>query len=156
MCLGSSGDPDSATRGCCSPQDAADARLVAHKLGIPLFVLNLADSFDEIINYFVEEYRVGRTPNPCIHCNARIKFGKLMKYADSLGIREIATGHYARIIGGSDRARIARKMPRQKDQSYALFALDRSVLSRIVFPLGETESARPGLRDGAQSSRQTR
>ena len=77
MCLGTAGDPDSDSRGCCSPQDAADARAVAHKLGIELYVLNLAEAFEPIIEYFVDEYRHGHTPNPCVPCNAQIKFGRL-------------------------------------------------------------------------------
>ncbi len=140
MCLGSAGDPDSDTRGCCSPQDAADARMVAQRLGIPLYVLNLADQFGSIIEYFIDEYRQGRPPNPCIHCNKRIKFGKLLDYATSLGIDYVATGHYARMVDVDGGRLIARKVKRLKDQSYVLFGIDRAALGRILFPLGEIET----------------
>ncbi len=140
MCLGTAGDPDSDSRGCCSPQDAADARAVAHKLGIDLYVLNLADAFQPIIEYFVDEYRRGRTPNPCVPCNAQIKFGRLIRHADSLGIPWVATGHYARIASAGGLPAIWRKSPRHKDQSYVLFAIARELLGRILFPLGEMPS----------------
>ncbi len=137
MCLGMAGDPDNDSRGCCSPQDQADARLVAHKLGIDLFVLNLGDMFTPIIDDFVDQYRHGRTPNPCVPCNARIKFGRLLRHADSLGIPWVATGHYARIVEHAGAPAIFRKTRRRKDQSYVLFGLARESLSRILFPLGE-------------------
>jgi tRNA-specific 2-thiouridylase len=106
MCLGTAGAAggldggaaDRGSRGCCSPQDAADARRVAERLGIELYVLNLADEFGPIIEDFAREYAAGRTPNPCIHCNARIKFGRLIRHADSLGVQYVATGHYARMV----------------------------------------------------------
>lgn len=137
MCLGTAGDPDSDSRGCCSPQDAADARAVAHKLGIDLYVLNLADAFQPIIEHFVDEYRQGRTPNPCVWCNAQIKFGRLIRHADSLGIPWVATGHYAQLMSVDGRPAILRKSPRHKDQSYVLFAIARELLGRILFPLGD-------------------
>jgi len=140
MCLGTAGDPDSDSRGCCSPQDAADARAVAHKLGIELYVLNLAEAFEPIIEYFVDEYRHGHTPNPCVPCNAQIKFGRLIHHGDSLGIRWVATGHYARIVPADGRLAIWRKSPRHKDQSYVLFGIARELLGRILFPLGDMPS----------------
>ena len=140
MCLGTAGDPDSDSRGCCSPQDAADARAVADRLGIELYVLNLAEAFRPIIEYFVDEYRRGRTPNPCVPCNAQIKFGRLIRHADSLGIPWVATGHYARILPVDGREAILRKSPRHKDQSYVLFGIAREVLGRILFPLGDMPS----------------
>ena len=140
MCLGTAGDPDSDSRGCCSPQDAADARAVAHKLGIELYVLNLADAFQPIIEYFIDEYRQGRTPNPCVPCNAQIKFGRLIRHADSLGIPWVATGHYARMVATGGNPAIWRKSPRHKDQSYVLFAIARELLGRILFPLGDMPS----------------
>lgn len=139
MCLGISGDPDSDSRGCCSAQDQADARQVAHKLGIPLYVLNLGELFAPIIDYFIDEYRHGRTPNPCVPCNARIKFGRLVSHANSLGIPWVATGHYARIVDHAGAPSIARKTPRRKDQSYVMFGVARENLSRLMFPLGEME-----------------
>jgi len=150
MCLGTAGDADSDSRGCCSPQDAADARAVACKLGIELYVLNLADAFQPIIEYFVDEYRQGRTPNPCIPCNAQIKFGRLFRHADSLGIPWVATGHYARIAPTSGRPAIWRKSPRHKDQSYVLFGIARELLGRILFPLGDMPN-KQDVRDRARA-----
>jgi tRNA-uridine 2-sulfurtransferase len=150
MCLGMAGDADSDSRGCCSAQDAADAREVAHKLGIELYVLNLADAFQPIIEYFVDEYRKGRTPNPCVPCNAQIKFGRLIRHADSLGIPWVATGHYARIVPAGGHPAIWRKSPRHKDQSYVLFGIARELLGRILFPLGDMPSKRD-VREKARS-----
>jgi tRNA-uridine 2-sulfurtransferase len=136
MCLGTAGDADSDSRGCCSPQDAADARAVAHQLGIELYVLNLAEAFAPIIEYFVDEYRHGRTPNPCVPCNAQIKFGRLIRQADALGIPWVATGHYARVVPHAGRPAIWRHAWRRKDQSYVLFEIAPDRLDRILFPLG--------------------
>ncbi|HEX7599936.1 MAG TPA: tRNA 2-thiouridine(34) synthase MnmA [Polyangia bacterium] len=150
MCLGMSGDADSDSRGCCSPQDAADARAVAHKLGIELYVLNLADAFAPIIEYFVDEYRHGRTPNPCVPCNAQIKFGRLLRHAATLGIPWVATGHYARLLPFAGQPAIWRKSPRRKDQSYVLFGIARELLGRILFPLGDMPDKRD-VRDKARA-----
>jgi len=140
MCLGRTVDGDASTRSCCSPQDAADARRVALQLGIPLFVVNLDSQFDAVIDDFVSEYAKGRTPNPCVLCNRKLKFGKILEIARSQGIEKIATGHYARLIEVNGEPRIARKMPRNKDQSYFLFAIERAVLGHIVFPLQDITS----------------
>jgi tRNA-specific 2-thiouridylase len=140
--LAMSGGVDSSVadgRGCCSPQDAADARRVADRLGIELFVLNLQDEFKSIIDYFVAEYLRGRTPNPCIHCNARIKFGRLIRQADSLGARFVATGHYARIADAPGGRAIIRASAIGKDQSYALFAVARENLPRMLLPIGDLQ-----------------
>jgi tRNA-specific 2-thiouridylase len=138
MCLGQAGyGTDGDSSGCCSPQDAADARVVADKLGIEMYVLNLGSEFKSIIDYFVAEYSVARTPNPCILCNSRIKFGKLLRHADSLGIRCIATGHYARTAEFGGSRAIFRNGTRAKDQSYVLFGIGRQELDRLRFPLGE-------------------
>ena len=140
MCLGSAGGGEQGSQGCCTPDDAADARRVAETLGIDLFVLNCAEAFEPIIDDFVAEYARGRTPNPCIHCNRRIKFGRLMDRADSLGIRYIATGHHARIVRGAGGAEaIARGLAWGKDQSYALFEIPRGRLGRILLPIGEID-----------------
>ncbi len=136
LCLGNAADADAEGSGCCSPQDAADARRVADQLGIPMFVLNLADAFGAIIDYFVAEYRRGRTPNPCLHCNARIKFGRLMDRAEELGMDYVATGHYAR-MKNTPRPSIARGVAREKDQSYALFGIERRRLAKVLLPIGE-------------------
>jgi tRNA-specific 2-thiouridylase len=136
MCIGQAG-LDAETSGCCSPADAADARRVAGQLDIDMHVLNLADAFAPIIDYFLAEYRRGRTPNPCIHCNTRLKFGRLVALADSLGIDCVATGHYARIVDRGGRARLARGIDTGKDQSYALFGITPDILGRVVLPIGE-------------------
>ncbi len=140
MCLGSAGWQDGEAvenRGCCSPQDAADARRVADKLGIPLYVLNLTDAFGRIVDDFLAEYARGRTPNPCIHCNAGIKFGRLVEYADSLGAAYVSTGHYARRTDTPAGPAIARGANAAKDQSYALFGIARQRVGRVLLPIGE-------------------
>jgi tRNA-specific 2-thiouridylase len=137
MCLGAAVRADGDSPGCCSPQDAADARRVAQRLGIELHVLNLSDEFERIIDYFAGEYVRGRTPNPCIHCNSWIKFGRLVRQADQLGIRRIATGHYARMAEVDASAAVVRARARAKDQSYALFEIARENLSRMLLPVGE-------------------
>ncbi|MCP4377732.1 MAG: tRNA 2-thiouridine(34) synthase MnmA [bacterium] len=150
MCLGSAGDVDSSSRGCCSPADAADARSVAEMLGIDLFVLDLSDAFAPLIAAFAAEYAAARTPNPCIHCNTQIKFGRLLDRADSLGVDYIATGHYARMVDHEGHRAIARASAGRKDQSYALFGIPRSVLGRILLPLGEIDD-KSSVRDAARS-----
>lgn len=133
LCLGAAGD----SHGCA--RDAADARRVADALGIDLQLLNLADVFERIIDDFAAEYSRGRTPNPCVHCNSLIKFGRLIEHADSLGARYVATGHHARIVNYDGRPAIARGKARGKDQSYALFGIDRRRLRRILLPVGEAD-----------------
>ncbi len=127
-------------RSCCSPQDAADARNIASRLGIPFQVLSAADDFQPIIDSFVEDYENGRTPNPCIRCNERVKFGRLFELADSLGVRYVATGHYARIADRDGQPAIAPAQAVGKDQSYVLFRLPRQWLGRILFPVGNLEN----------------
>jgi tRNA-specific 2-thiouridylase len=90
-------------QGCCTASDAEDARRVADRLSIPFYALNLDAEFSRIIDYFVDEYTAGRTPNPCVQCNNWIKFGKLFDYADSVGAEFVATGHYARLASGEQR-----------------------------------------------------
>ncbi len=126
-------------QGCCSAADAADARRVADMLQIPFYALNFEADFDRIVDYFVDEYLVGRTPNPCIMCNTWLKFGKLLEYADAAQADCVATGHHARIVpsdGAADPA-LCRGLDAGKDQSYVLFGIDRRVLSRLRFPVGE-------------------
>jgi len=124
-------------RGCCSAADAADARRMAELLDIPFYVLNFEAEFASIIDYFVAEYAAGRTPNPCIVCNTRLKFGRLFDYADSIGARYVATGHYARLVQTPEGYALCRARDRAKDQSYVLFGIDRSRLDRLLLPLGE-------------------
>ena len=124
-------------RGCCSASDAADARFVAGMLGVPFYALNFERDFDQLIDYFADEYARGRTPNPCVVCNDRLKFGKIVDYADAVGARYIATGHYARVGRCDGRPVLMRGVDAQKDQSYVLFGLDSGILDRLLFPVGE-------------------
>jgi tRNA-specific 2-thiouridylase len=122
---------------CCGPSAIADARGVAHKLGIPHYVVDEADQFERlVIDYFSREYQAGRTPNPCVMCNELLKFGKLWGKAAALGADYIATGHYA-IIEELDGVPVLRKgRDARKDQSYFLFSLSRRQLGRALTPLG--------------------
>src|SRR5438067_220285 len=135
---------------CCGPQAVADARGVAHALGFPHYVVDEADQFEElVINYFSSEYQAGRTPNPCVMCNEKLKFGNLWRKAEALGCDYIATGHYA-IIEHADaapdgaasdergyRGVVLRKgIDSRKDQSYFLFSLRQEQLQRALTPLG--------------------
>lgn len=126
-----------AHQGCCSASDAADARFVAGMLDIPFYALNFEKDFDSLIDYFSNEYARGRTPNPCVMCNDRLKFGRLFEYADAVGARYVATGHYARTDRTDGPARMLRGVDPKKDQSYVLFGLRRNVLDRILFPIGD-------------------
>jgi len=123
-------------RGCCGAQDAADARSVAGRLGVPFFALNFREAFEELIEQFVAEYRRGRTPNPCVLCNERLKFGRLADYARAAGADFIATGHYARVLPAEDGPGLFRGVDRAKDQSYVLFGIGRETLARTLLPLG--------------------
>jgi tRNA-specific 2-thiouridylase len=127
-------------QGCCSASDAADARRVADRLDIPFYALNFEAEFDRIIDYFVDEYTAGRTPNPCVKCNNWLKFGKLCDYANSIGADFVATGHYARLTaedGPDGWPALRRGVDDHKDQSYVLFGIDRDVLRRVLFPIGD-------------------
>ena len=122
---------------CCGPSAIADARSVAHKLGLPHYVVDESDHFEKVvINYFASEYRAGRTPNPCVMCNEHLKFGSLRDKARALGADFIATGHYA-IIEHHDRRAVLRKgRDDRKDQSYFLFSLNQDQLLHALTPLG--------------------
>jgi tRNA-uridine 2-sulfurtransferase len=125
---------------CCGPQAVTDARSVAHKLDIPYYLVDEADDFQkQVINYFAEEYRAGRTPNPCVMCNEKLKFGTLISRARKLGAEYIATGHFARVEKNPADGRMLLKRGRdsRKDQSYFLFSLRQEQLARTLFPLGE-------------------
>jgi tRNA-specific 2-thiouridylase len=137
------------SRGCCSKEDAGDARRVADILDIPFYVWDFADRFKEdVIDDFVESYARGETPNPCVRCNERIKFSALSARALALGFDAIATGHYARLADG----RLRRAVDPDKDQSYVLGVLTEQQLRHALFPIGDTlkpqireEAARRGL-----------
>ncbi len=131
-------------QGCCSALDAEDGRRVAETIGIPFYALNLEEEFRGIIDYFVDEYSIGRTPNPCVMCNNRIKFGKLFDYADSVGAEFVATGHYARLEREGDSLKLLRGVDLSKDQSYVLFGIKKKFLERMLLPVGYYE--KPDIR----------
>lgn len=127
-------------RGCCSLSAVDDARRVADKLGIPYYVLNFRELFQQtVVDYFISEYAAGRTPNPCIACNRHVKFEGLLQKALALGAEYVATGHYARL--GFDAARgrylLRKGVDSAKDQSYALYHLNQRTLRHFLMPLGE-------------------
>ena len=125
---------------CCSLSDVEDAKLVAHKLGIPHYVFNFSPCFRHcVIDRFISEYEAGRTPNPCVDCNKHIKFGELLDRARLMDCEYLATGHYARIIFDADRNRwlLARGDDHAKDQSYMLFNLTQQQLAHILLPLAD-------------------
>jgi tRNA-specific 2-thiouridylase len=124
---------------CCGPQAVADARAVCHKLGIPYYLIDEAAEFQsKVIQYFAEEYKAGRTPNPCVMCNQNLKFGRLIDRADQLGAAYIATGHFARLERRADgRVLLKRGHDLSKDQSYFLFSLRQNQFARALFPLGD-------------------
>lgn len=127
------------SRGCCSKEDAGDARRAADVLGIPFYVWDFADRFKEdVIDDFVASYAAGETPNPCLRCNEKIKFSALADRAVALGFDAVATGHYARLDGGV----LRRAVDADKDQSYVLAVLTAQQLSRAVFPVGDTPKSR--------------
>ena len=126
-------------QGCCSASDAADARRVSDMLGIPFYALDLQAEFRRIVDYFVDEYRRGRTPNPCVQCNNWIKFGKLFDYADAVQAEFVATGHYAQLLPTGDAENpigLYRGMDDGKDQAYVLAGIDRHYLKRMMLPVG--------------------
>jgi len=133
---------------CCSSESERMAREVANKIGIPFYVFNAEREFKaKVVDYFLEEYKKGRTPNPCIICNKEIKFEFLLKKAFSWGAEFIATGHYARIKNG----RLLKGVDKNKDQSYFLWRLNKKYLDRILFPVGEY--TKPEIRKLAQKFR---
>jgi tRNA-specific 2-thiouridylase len=123
------------SRGCCSKEDAGDARRVADRLGIPFYIWDFADRFKEdVIDDFVSSYSRGETPNPCVRCNEKIKFSALSARALALGFDAVATGHYARLSDG----RLRRAVDPDKDQSYVLAVLTADQLRHALFPVGDT------------------
>jgi tRNA-specific 2-thiouridylase len=148
---------------CCGPQAVSDARSVCNKLGVPYYLIDEAAEFQsKVIQYFADEYKAGRTPNPCVMCNQNLKFGRLIERADQLGAQYIATGHFARVervtvgapafrgqgaslpgegqsllTSAPTRHLLRRGRDLKKDQSYFLFSLRQDQLARAMFPLGE-------------------
>jgi tRNA-specific 2-thiouridylase len=143
----------SGARGCCTLEDARDARRAADVLGIPFYVWDLAERFRaDVVDDFVAEYAAGRTPNPCLRCNERVKFAAVLDRAVALGFDAVCTGHYALVVDAPQGRQLHRAVDPGKDQSYVLGVLDRSQLARALFPLGDTakvdvraEAARRGL-----------
>ena len=129
----------SSDKGCCSMSAAQDAKKVADQLGIPHYTLNFKDEFQKlVIDNFIEEYKNGRTPNPCVRCNQFIKFDLLIKKAKELGAEHIATGHYARIITNENSIfKLLKGKDAKKDQSYVLYRMTQEQLAHTLFPLGE-------------------
>jgi tRNA-specific 2-thiouridylase len=129
----------SGARGCCSVEDAHDARRVADELGIPFYVWDLAERFAEsVVDDFVAEYAAGRTPNPCLRCNERIKFAAVLDRARALGFDAVVTGHHARLADGV----LRRSVDAGKDQSYVLGVLTAEQLAGAMFPLGSMTKQR--------------
>ena len=124
---------------CCGPQAVMDARSVSASLGIPYYLIDESAEFQKrVIGYFAEEYRAGRTPNPCVMCNQHLKFGTLLDRARQLGCDLVATGHFARVERTPEgRTLLLRGRDPRKDQSYFLFSLRQQQLARVLFPLGE-------------------
>ena len=125
-------------RGCCTLEDARDARRAADVVGVPFYVWDLADRFHaDVVEDFVAEYAAGRTPNPCLRCNEKIKFAAVLDRALALGFDAVVTGHHARLEGGV----LRRSVDPAKDQSYVLAVLTRDQLARAMFPLGGSTKA---------------
>ncbi|MGI8577179.1 MAG: tRNA 2-thiouridine(34) synthase MnmA [Nocardioidaceae bacterium] len=130
----------SGARGCCTIEDANDARRAADVIGIPFYVWDLSDRFhQDVVEDFVTEYAAGRTPNPCLRCNEKIKFAALLNRAMALGFDAVATGHYAQLMTGSDGSvEMHRAVDAGKDQSYVLGVLTLEQLAHSMFPLGDS------------------
>lgn len=125
------------SRSCCSLEDVDDARRVCHILGVPHYVVNAEREFRAfVIDYFIQEYQRGRTPNPCIACNDRIKFDFLLRRATALGADYVATGHYARVVANNGTFSLLKAVDEGKDQSYVLFGLGQKQLARLLLPIG--------------------
>jgi tRNA-uridine 2-sulfurtransferase len=132
----------SGARGCCSKEDAHDARRAADVLGIPFYVWDLSDRFAaDVVSDFLSEYAAGRTPNPCLRCNEKIKFSAVLDRGVALGFDAVCTGHYGRLIRSGNDVELHRAVDPAKDQSYVLGVLNQDQLRRSYFPLGSSLKA---------------
>ncbi|MDO4783908.1 MAG: tRNA 2-thiouridine(34) synthase MnmA [Propionibacteriaceae bacterium] len=132
----------SGSRGCCSLEDSHDARRVADRLGIPFYVWDFAERFHaDVVEDFIAEYRAGRTPNPCLRCNEKIKFAAVLERGVALGFDAVATGHYAKLARVGERVQLWRADDAAKDQSYVLGMLTQEQLRRCLFPLNDVVKA---------------
>lgn len=132
------GDDRFVSNRCCSPEAVADARGVCQTLGIPFYLLNFEAAFKQhVVDFFVDGYARGTTPNPCLECNREVKFGALLVKARALGADHLATGHYARVRQDRGLFQLLKGVDPNKDQSYALHVLNQEQLTHAVFPLGE-------------------
>jgi tRNA-specific 2-thiouridylase len=139
-------------RGCCTLEDSRDARRAADVIGIPFYVWDLAERFrEDVVEDFVAEYAAGRTPNPCLRCNEKIKFAALLDKALALGFDAVCTGHYASVVTRADgRRELHRAADAAKDQSYVLGVLDERQLAHAMFPLGDTRTTKDEIRAEAE------
>ena len=138
-------------RGCCTLEDARDARRAADVIGIPFYVWDMAERFSQdVVADFVAEYAAGRTPNPCLRCNEKIKFTAVLDRAVALGFDAVCTGHHARLDGQPGRPRLRRSVDPAKDQSYVLAVLTAGQLGRAMFPLGDSTKAQVRQEAGAR------
>jgi len=150
------------TSGCCTVADAEDARRVAAQLDVPYYVIDhVADFRERVVEPFGAAYAAGRTPNPCIDCNRRVRFSTLLERTAELGCDALVTGHYARVTGSGTRYRLMRGVDAAKDQSYVLHMLGQGELSRVILPIGELtkdevrrHAARLGLRTATKPDSQ--
>ena len=140
----------SGARGCCTIEDSNDARRAADMIGIPFYVWDLSERFHEdVVEDFMDEYAAGRTPNPCLRCNEKIKFAAVLDRALALGFDAVATGHYAQLRAGDDGLiEMHRAVDHAKDQSYVLGVLTQRQLAHSLFPLGDT--SKPDVRREAE------
>ncbi|MGK5498713.1 tRNA 2-thiouridine(34) synthase MnmA [Streptomyces sp. URMC 125] len=153
--LALSADPQSfrtGARGCCTVEDSRDARRAADVIGIPFYVWDLAERFrQDVVEDFIAEYEAGRTPNPCLRCNEKIKFAALLDKALALGFDAVCTGHYATVVVRPDGTReLHRAADAAKDQSYVLGVLDERQLAHAMFPLGDTPATKDEIRAEAE------
>jgi tRNA-uridine 2-sulfurtransferase len=128
----------SGARGCCTLDDSRDARRAADVIGIPFYIWDMAERFhQDVVENFISEYSSGRTPNPCLRCNEKIKFEAVLQRAQAMGFDAVATGHYARVVDGPTGRELHRAVDIAKDQSYVLAVLTAEQLAGSIFPLGE-------------------